>query len=51
MFSLGEYEGIVVRWSLVVQYMSVSSIIYSVLPRRVRRDSGEVEFSDTVYVC
>ena len=31
MFSLGEYEGIVVRWSLVVQYMSVSSIIYSVL--------------------
>ena len=22
-------------WSLVVQYMSVSSIIYSVLPRRV----------------
>ena len=32
---IGEYEGIVVRWSLVVQYMSVSSIIYSVLPRRV----------------
>ena len=31
MFSLGEYERIVVRWSLVVQYMSVSSIIYSVL--------------------
>ena len=31
--------------------MSVSSIIYSVLSRRVRRDSGEVEFSDTVYVC
>ena len=34
-FSLGEYEEIVERWSLVVQYMSVSSIIYSVLPRRV----------------
>ena len=29
---LGKCEG---RWSLVVQYMSVSSIIYSVLPRRV----------------
>ena len=43
MLSLGEYEGIVVRWSLVVQ--SVSSIIYSV--RRVCRESVRVEFLTT----